>query len=134
MKCNTDFLIVAYIVTMFVDWVFQAQWQAMHKSKWGKDDCKWISLAALLTHSIVYAGVSVCIIHIIYSQLSVPLMVWCLFLSHAIIDTRIPVKFILKLKGMSDEQISDTVNYGFMHIGIDHRLHEIILLILSFFV
>lgn len=36
MKCNTDFLIVAYIVTMFVDWVFQAQWQAMHKSKWGE--------------------------------------------------------------------------------------------------
>ena len=32
---------------------------------------------------------------------------------------------------MSREQIDDHVNFGFMHIGIDHRLHELVILILS---
>jgi len=59
---------------------------------------------------------------------------WTLFISHAIIDTRIPVKWIMRFKGMSKEQIYDYQNYGFMHIGIDHRLHEIILLGLAMFV
>lgn len=32
---------------------------------------------------------------------------------------------------MTDDQINDTANFGFMHIGIDHRLHEAVILILA---
>lgn len=35
---------------------------------------------------------------------------------------------------MTDKQINYFQNYGFMHIGIDHRLHELVLLILAFIV
>lgn len=134
MKCNTDFLIVTYIVSLFIDWVFQSQWQAMNKSKWNKTDRKGISFLALFSHSIIYAVLTTGIVTGIFPQINSILVLSVLFLSHFIIDTRIPVKRILKLKGMTDEQISDTLNYGFMHIGIDHRLHEFTLLVLSFFV
>ena len=40
----------------------------------------------------------------------------------------------MKLKGMTNDEINDYKNYGFMHLGIDHRLHEIVLVILSLFI
>ena len=58
-------------------------------------------------------------------------MLVTLFITHAIIDSRIPVKWIMRLKGMTKEQINDYIGYGFMHIGIDHRLHELVIFILS---
>lgn len=33
---------------------------------------------------------------------------------------------------MTKEQIGDYDQFGFMHIGIDHRLHELVIFILSF--
>jgi hypothetical protein len=57
-----------------------------------------------------------------------------LLITHIIIDTRIPVKWIMRFKGMSWEQINDYQTYGFMHIGIDHRLHELVLLVMAFIV
>lgn len=170
MNINIKFLVVAYIIGMFVDWIFQQDWQAANKSLWlpyvkvthyptkkgmpihsDSEELitpdRRISLIALLTHSYVYAffttlfvggilyGTSVTAAYWIYIAIVFP----SLFITHALIDTRIPVKWIMKQKGMkqkgmSQEQIDDVQNWGFMHIGIDHRLHELVLLILAFFV
>jgi len=52
---NVDFLVVAYFVGMFVDWVFQWNWQAFNKSKWSKQDNKILSISAVTSHSFIYA-------------------------------------------------------------------------------
>lgn len=138
---NIEFLLVSYFCSLFVDWVFQFDFQAINKSKWGKDDDKRISLFALITHSFIYAVLTSLFTILIpflftgerilnVNQFNIMMIV--LFVSHCIIDTRIPVKWIMKFKLITDKQINDSVNYGFMHIGIDHRLHEMVLLILSF--
>ena len=128
-----EFLIVTYLVSLFVDWVFQFDWQAKYKSKWGKDDYKLLSSMALITHSLMYATITMMIVTGIVGLniQQAAIMLAVLLISHAIIDTRIPVKAIMKLKGMTDDQINDYNNYGFMHIGIDHRLHEMVILVLS---
>lgn len=133
---NTDFLIVSYIVGMFVDWVFQTNYQAFNKSKWGANDNKFYSLGALCRHSLTYSFITTIVVTVILnlSRHFALLMYIVLLLSHAIIDTRIPVKFILKLKGLSKEQINDSVNFGYLHIGVDQRLHELVLLVLAFFI
>ena len=130
---NTDFLIVTYIVGLFADWVFQSDWQAVNKSKWSKNDDKVLSAIALISHSIQYAIITAAVVTIIIplSNKNAITMFFVLFISHVIIDTRIPVICIMKLKGMSDDQINDTANFGFMRIGIDHRLHELVILILA---
>jgi hypothetical protein len=132
MNINFDFLIVAYFISMFVDWVFQWQWQAENKSKWGKDDNKLKSLIAVTSHSLIYAILtttfSLFIIHK-YDKFLIAFLF--LLITHTVIDTRIPVKWLMRFKGMNTQQIYDYQNYGFMHIGIDHRLHEICLLILA---
>ncbi len=132
---NSEFLIVSYIVGMFIDWIFQWSWQAENKSKWSKDDNKLFSLFAVICHSLIYALLTTAIVSIVCSlnNKSRLILSIVLFISHAIIDTRIPVKWIMYFKGMKKSQIEDYLNYGFMHIGIDHRLHEITLFILSFF-
>lgn len=134
MHCNVEFLIVSYIVSMFVDWVFQTNWQASNKSKWGKNDDYRISFLAVTSHSFIYACITTWVLAFFISGLPLYRIFLVLFISHTIIDTRIPVKIIMRWKGLSTEQINDTVNYGFMYIGIDHRLHEATLLILAMFV
>ena len=134
---NVDFLIIVYFVGMFVDWVFQWNWQAFNKSKWSKDDNTLLSFCAVTSHSFIYALLTtVTTLYLIKDFLNHDfwLVFWTLFISHAIIDTRILVKYIMRFKGMTWEQIYDYQNYGFMHIGIDHRLHEIVLLVLSMFI
>jgi len=132
---NIDFLVISYFVGMFVDWVFQWQWQAVNKSKWSKGDNKLLSFCAVYSHSGIYALLTTIItLYLIKDWSKLCLIFWTLFISHAIIDTRMPVKWIMRFKGMTWEQIYDYQNYGFMHIGIDHRLHEIVLLGLAMFV
>lgn len=132
---NLEFLILSYFVSLFVDWVFQWEWQALNKSKWGKRDDKWRSFDAVLGHSMTYAALTTIITFLLLRNFSHVLLVYfVLLITHTIIDTRIPVKYIMRFKGMSWEQINDYQNYGFMHIGIDHRLHELVLLVLSFMV
>ena len=133
---NIDFLVVSYFVGLFVDWIFQSDWQAYNKSKWEKGDNKVKSLEAVITHSAIYAILTTVIVYfcINISNVNAAIMILVLFITHVIIDTRIPVKFIMKLKGMTNDQINDSVRYGFLHIGIDHRLHELVLFILSFFI
>jgi hypothetical protein len=132
---NSDFLIITYLISLFVDWVFQSDYDATHKSKWGKNDNKWNSFFALTSHSVTYASITSILVTLIlgYHTEQAVILLIALFITHAIIDTRILVKLIMKLKGMSEEQISDHANFGFMHIGIDHRLHELVIIILSFF-
>ena len=128
-------------VGIFVDWIFQSDWQAKNKSKWSKGDNKLDSLDALFTHSVIYGFLTMFITALIITQCNyevMPKFIYIvgggLIISHMFIDSRIPVKWIMRLKGMNKEQINDYQNYGFMHIGIDHRLHELVILILAFFV
>lgn len=132
---NIEFLVISYFVGLFVDWIFQSDWQASNKSKWEKSDNKLNSFSAVISHSAVYAILTTYIVIFCtnISNINAVIMILVLFITHMIIDTRIPVKYIMKLKGMSDDQINDHVRYGFLHIGIDHRLHELVLFILSFF-
>lgn len=132
---NLNFLVVAYLVGMFVDWVFQWDWQASNKSKWSKTNNKLISFMALITHSANYAFLTTLIVaYLINDIFSIQMVFYVLFFTHAMIDTRLPVIAILRFKGLTKEQINDTKTYGFLHIGIDHRLHELVLLILSYFI
>lgn len=62
---NIEYLVVTYFVSLFVDWVFQTDWQATNKSKWGKNDNKKISLIALSSHSLIYASITSLIVFII---------------------------------------------------------------------
>ena len=132
---NIEFLVISYFVGLFVDWIFQSDWQASNKSKWDKSDNKLNSFSAVISHSAVYAILTTYIVNFCtnITNINAVIMILVLFITHMIIDTRIPVKYIMKLKGMSDDQINDHVRYGFLHIGIDHRLHELVLFILSFF-
>lgn len=131
---NVGFLIVAYLVSLITDWVFQSEWQAVHKSKWSKDDDKLTSLAAVSSHAAIYTLIVANVTHMLYPYHHIGIVLTVLFISHMIIDTRIPVKLIMRLKGMSKDQINDYNNFGFMHIGIDQRLHELVLLILALYV
>ena len=133
---NIEFLVISYFVGLFVDWIFQSDWQASNKSKWEKSDNKLNSFSAVISHSAVYAILTTYIVIFCtnISNINAVIMILVLFITHMIIDTRIPVKYIMKLKGMTDDQINDHVRYGFLHIGIDHRLHEMVLFILSFFI
>jgi hypothetical protein len=135
---NLEFLVVTYFVSLFVDWIFQWEWQASNKSNWGIKDKKVFSkgFMALITHSAIYAIITTVIVSLLIglSDTESDIMLAVLYVTHILIDSRIPVKNIMKFKGMSDEQINDYTNYGFMHIGIDHRLHELVILVLSIFI
>lgn len=134
MTLNIGFLVCTLIVGLFVDWVFQTQWQAQNKSKWG-EDASWDSFCALYTHSWVYAWVTMWTVGMMgfLPMASATMVLLVLFTSHFLIDTRIPVKWILRRKGMTEEQLNDP-HFWMMHIGIDHRLHEIVILVLAFIV
>lgn len=132
---NIKFLVVSYFIGLFVDWIFQSNWEATNKSKWAKNDNKFKSFNAVVSHSLVYSILTTFFTLVLINQLNPSLLVFIvLFTTHALIDTRIPVVWIMRLKGMSEWQIKDYTNYGFMYIGIDHRLHEMVLLILSLFI
>jgi hypothetical protein len=152
LRFNVEFLVIAYFIGLFVDWVFQTQWQANNKSMWkafidqasGRRAMpdRRLSALALLSHSLVYAALTAALTQAILSGFTLSVfaaaqtwwMFAVLFVTHAIIDSRIPVKWVMHMKGMTGEQIADIPNYGFMHIGIDHRLHELVLFVMAFFV
>ena len=135
MHINIEFLVVAYFISLFVDWIFQWNWQAVNKSKWIKGNYP-MAIVAISTHSLIYATFTMAILLLIFKyDIHTYNCMWnVLFISHLIIDTRILVKWIMRFKGMSWEQINDYQTFGFMHIGIDHRLHEMVLLVLAMFV
>lgn len=137
MNINTDFLIIAYLVSMFVDWIFQTQWQARNKY-WVSSQTpaeKKRSLYALVSHAMTYALLTTYILYIFNAIRGAIILDIFLVLavSHAIIDSRIIVKEIMMIKGFTEKELSDP-QYVFMHIGIDHRLHEFVLVMLALFV
>lgn len=132
MRIDLSFLVVALIIGLFVDWIFQWSWQSNNKSKWSKNDNKLKSLLAVTSHSFIYALLTSWTTLFIINKMQYLLFVFSvLFISHTIIDTRIPVKYIMRFKGLSWEEINDYKSFGFMHVGIDHRLHEMTILILA---
>lgn len=132
---NIEFLVICYFISLFVDWIFQWEWQAINKSKWTNKNNLKLSFIAVTTHSLIYALIStITTLYLIQDMSKFWLVFIVLFISHVIIDTRIPVKWIMRFKGISKENINDYQNYGFMHLGIDHRLHEAVILILAIFI
>lgn len=136
MNINFEFLIIAFIVSPIVDWILQWEWQAMNKSRWGKGDNKKLSLSALFTHSWVYASVVtlVCLLLGVLGNNKSLMVLLVLFISHFIIDNRYIVKLVLRFKGISKYDVENNKNLGFLHIGIDRRLHELVILLLSLFI
>jgi hypothetical protein len=136
MRINVQFLVISYFVSLFVDWILQWECQAINKGKWIKGNYL-NAIGALVSHSYVYAFFTLTILvllRVIVTDFQVSTVSLTLFISHVIIDTRIPVKLIMRFKGMSWDQINDYNTYGFMHINIDQRLHEFVLFILSYIV
>lgn len=138
---NVEFLLIIYFVSLSVDWIFQTSWQATNKSAWHQWWNYKTPALALLSHSLMYAALTTTItlymmlkFYSITSFAEYWVMFFILFLSHTAIDSRIPVKWIMRLKGMTKYQVNDTDKFGFMHIGIDHRLHEIVLLCMAFYI
>jgi ABC-type Fe3+ transport system permease subunit len=142
MKLNVELLLVLLIVGAAVDWILQWQWQAMNKSKWnGKrwgGECalqRKRSWAALLTHCLTFAFVTTTAVAFLvpgfYGTHAMTQCFYGLFLSHILIDNRYPVKWILRMKGLSWGEIEGP-DYGYLHIGVDQRLHELAALILAF--
>jgi len=116
---NLEFLVVALLVSKLVDWIFQTQWQAENKTR------KW---DALYTHSLMYSGLTSLFLTVIirasYAYVSVFMI---LFLSHIVIDDRWIVKRIMMFKGMTKHQVYSK-EYGWLELGIDQRLHELVIL------
>ncbi len=136
---NVQFLVLAYFVGMFVDWVFQTNWQAANKSRWGRGDNMKRSLRALLTHALIYGvGTTLPVALLLGRGQDLRFYLWvlpALTATHAFIDSRIPVRWVMKhIKRMREDQIDNYAEYGFLHLGIDHRLHELVIVILSFWV
>lgn len=134
MKLNLPFLVMALIIGAFVDFIFQGSWEARNKSLWGKGDNRLKSFAATCVHSIIYASLTTLAVLLILGMLEKAYTVFpVLFVSHALIDTRIPVRFIMRLKGIPWQSIVKG-NLVYLEIGIDQRLHEAVILALAFFV
>ena len=113
---NTDFLIVIYIVSKIVDWLFQSDWQASNKTS---------NKLVLIGHSLWYTSLTIIITRLIIPVPSFRFVQVYLFITHAIIDDRRIVKWVMKLKGTPQDAP------GFLEVGIDQRLHELSLLVLA---
>ena len=133
MRVNVEFLVVSYFVSLFIDWVFQSDWQAINKSKWIKGNYN-NAIDAIASHSCLYAFMTtiiLAILRVITEGNQIYIVFFTLCITHIIIDTRIPVKWILRFKGLTWEQINDYKTFEVLYINIDQRLHELVLLILA---
>ncbi len=103
---DIKFLITAFIISQFVDWVFQWQWQALNKSKWGRADDKRKSFAALMSHALVYSAITtIQCVHLLYVVCHSPfLLVRKLFKF-----TMYSQKDILKIRVISSQRYIKTL-------------------------
>jgi hypothetical protein len=119
---NLEFLVVALIISKSVDWILQTKKQAENKTT---------DTVSLLWHCLTFAGITSIILLVIlgasYPYISVLLL---LFGSHIIIDKRYIVKKIMMWKGLSRHQVYSK-EYGWLQIGIDQRLHELVILVIA---
>ncbi len=121
---NLEFLVAAVIVATAIDWIFQSQYQAENKTA---------NFWVLLEHSLYYSIPTVFVmvmLNIIAPGLIAGYIWATLLISHMIIDNRYIVKFIMYLKGLSWEQINGK-EWGWLQVGIDQRLHDIVILAIA---
>ncbi len=121
---NLEFLVAALIIGRAVDWIFQTKYQAENKT--------W-DLRALFEHSMFYSLITMWIL--VMLDITVPGLIagyiWgALLISHMIIDNRLFVKFLMYVKGLTWEEVNSK-EYGWLQIGIDQRLHDIVILLIA---
>ncbi len=112
---NLEFLVTALVIGKAVDWIFQSKYQAQNKIS---------NFWALFEHSMFYSIITTGIVIMIVG-ISTGLLV-----SHIIIDNRFLVKFIMYMKGMTLEE-ANSKEYGWLQIGIDQRLHDVVILLIT---
>jgi hypothetical protein len=121
---NLEFLVVALVIGRAVDWIFQTQWQAENKTH---------NFWTLFEHSMYYSMLTTWGI-VFLTNISPGLgagYIWItLLISHMIIDNRFLVKFIMYMKGVTWEQINSK-EYGWLQLGIDQILHDLIILMIA---
>jgi len=118
---NLEFLVVALIISKSVDWILQTQWQANNKTF-----DQWALIDHVTTYTL-FTTALVVLITGITSILTIINMLILLWWSHAIIDQRGLIKKIMIWKGLSRHQVYSK-EYGWLELGIDQRLHELVIL------
>ncbi len=121
---NLEFLVAALIIGRAVDWIFQTKYQAENKT--------W-NFWALFEHSMFYSLITMWIL--VMFGITVPGLtagyIWgTLLLSHMIIDNRFFVKFLMYMKGLTWEEVNSK-EYGWLQIGIDQILHDVVILLIA---
>jgi len=120
---NIEFLIIALIIGKSVDWILQTRHQAENKTT---------SFKVLFEHSLTYAlyttSIPVLIVGITNLFIIIYLFVM-LLITHILIDDRRLVKYIMSKKEIKPEDMSKS--FLWLQIGIDQRLHELVILVMA---
>lgn len=121
---NLEFLVTALVIGKAVDWIFQSKYQAQNKIS-----NFWALFEHSMFYSIITTGIVIMIVGISTGLLAG--FIWIsLLVSHIIIDNRFLVKFIMYMKGMTLEE-ANSKEYGWLQIGIDQRLHDVVILLIT---
>jgi len=122
---NLEFLVVALVIGKVVDWIFQSQHQAENKTK---------NFWDLFEHSLCYSIVTTILVAILLSSPLNGDILWIgLLITHMIIDNRMFVRFIMYCKGLTWEQ-TGSPEYAWLQLGIDQRLHDVVILVIAFII
>ena len=125
---DLQLLVVMILVGSFVDWIFQLEW--VFKNKNNRLASKLIRRYTLILHSLAYSIMTYLLTLLIIGR-DYRIYIWALlFVSHIIIDNRKPINFILKVKGISEEDYDNYKDYGYMITAIDQRLHEAVIVLI----
>ncbi len=119
---NLEFLVVALIIGRAVDWIFQTKYQAENKTH---------NVIELLEHSLWYATLTYFGVVLVTGTIfSMSIVFPALVISHIIIDNRFLVKLIMYVKGLTWVEVNSK-KYAWLQIGIDQRLHDIVILLIA---
>ncbi len=122
---NLEFLVVALIISKAIDWVFQTKWQAENKTH---------NLEALFEHCIWYATLTTMItfglVFSTFLQYTILNVFMILFVTHMIIDTRLPSKLIMMIKGLTWEE-ANSKEYAWLDLELDQILHTLVILYIA---
>jgi len=118
---NLELLVIALVICKAVDWIIQTKYQSINKTK---------DRVALLTHAATYGILSTILISFFTPVASPLILISLLITTHIIIDDRKIVKLLMRFKGMTPEEVIDKRYLG-IQIGIDQRLHEVVLVVIA---
>lgn len=125
---NLQLLVILLLIGAIVDVLFQFEWVFKNKDNITSDSK--VRNYTLFLHSFVYATLTY-IFTLLILQRDHGVHVWIiLFLSHLYIDSRIPINFILKFKGVLEKDYRNNKDYGYLIMAVDQRLHELVILII----